>query len=95
MNIEFSFNIICEIFHQYLFDLKALFQVRMSPLSEWLHTVLMYDLSPGLHGRDCVRQIHQADHEGRDHTLLQKRLDHCQERLDVPRLQDSRPQVKV
>ena len=55
----------------------------------------MYDLSPGLHGRDCVRQIHQADHEGRDHTLLQKRLDHCQERLDVPRLQDSRPQVKV
>ena len=75
--------------------LKLYFQVRMSPLSEWLHTVLTFALSPGLHGRDCVRQIHQADHEGRDHPLLQKRLDHCQERLHVPRLQDSRPQVKV
>ena len=53
----------------------------------------MFDLSPGLHGRDCVRQIHQADHEGRDHPLLQERLDHRQERLHVPGLQDSRSQV--
>lgn len=94
MNIEYFFNIICKIFHQYLFDLKLYFQVWMSLFSEWLHAIFIFALIPGLHGRDCVRQVHQADHEGGDHPLLQERLDHRQKRLHVPCLQDSRPQVE-
>ena len=48
----------------------------------------------GLHGGNRVCQVHQADHAGRDHPLQQERLDHRQERLHVPRVQDRWPQVR-
>jgi hypothetical protein len=53
----------------------------------------LVDFFAGLHGRNRLREVHEADYESGDDPLQQKRAHHDQELLPLPSLPDRGSQV--
>ena len=65
--------------------------VVMLPCTRIVHPLYV----PGLHGGDCVRQVHQADQQGGDNPLQHQRPDHPEERLILSLVQDRRHEAST